>query len=178
MIKNFIIAVLATAVVVGSVMWGTRPAPPAGAIAGPDIPSSYLKWGVGNGVRIWPVSQPLTKATTTPCAMQSPSATSTLMEAGVKLDVASTSATVWTIAQAATAYATTTNLGTDYAVGASKQAFIQASSTPAAGAATVFAPNTYVVVGAAAGITAGDTAGTGFVPSGTCQAIFVSYPTY
>ena len=50
----------------------------------------------------------LTKATSTPVAIKSPSATSTLVFAGCRVDVASsTVATRWDVARAANAFATT-----------------------------------------------------------------------
>lgn len=145
-----------------------------GALAGPDIPSPYLMWG---NVREYRGGQALTQATTTPCAIQSPAATSTLVELGVKVDVASsTVSTRWDIAKATTAFATTTAIGTLQNIPAGAQAFFHASTSPAAGAVEVFAPNTWVVIGVRDGITPG-TAGTGFVPVGRCQASFIEYPT-
>ena len=144
-----------------------------GALAGPDIPSPYLNWG---GMRQWNNGLSFTQATTTPCAIQSPAATSTLVEAGVRVDVASTTATRWDIAKAANAFATTTAIGSMQNIAADGQAFFHASTSPGAGAVEVFAPNTFLVIGVRGGITPG-TAGTGFVPSGRCQATFIEYPT-
>lgn len=148
-----------------------------GAVTSPDMPFFYLHWGAGNGVQVFPTGRKLATATTTPCSIQSPSATSTLQSAGLKLDVASTSATTWSLYNSATPYLTTTAINTGYVVSASAQGFIQASTSPAALAATVFAPNTYAVWSETGGITGGDTLGTGFVPSGACQATFENYPT-
>lgn len=148
-----------------------------GSSTGPDSPSPYQKYGGGYGVRTWKYGYALTQATTTPCAFLSPAATSTLLSAGLKLDVASTSATVWTFAQATSAYATTTAIGTDYAVAASAKAFVQASTSPAALARTVFAPNTYLVIGVRGGDSNGDTSPDGLIPSGSCNATFEEYPS-
>lgn len=129
---------------------------------------SYHCWA---GVCHFYGSASLKAATTTPCAIQAPAATSTLSATGIRLDVSSSTATVWDIAKASTAYATTTALGTAYTVSGGAQAFVQASTSP--GANTVLAPSSWVVFGARQGITAGD-AGTGFVPSGTCFASFTA----
>lgn len=107
-----------------------------------------------------------TAATTTPWALQSPSATSTLIAAWCRVDVSSTTASTLTIARAATPYATTTLLGR-YGIAANAQATVVASSTPTAGEATTFSPNTYLVVGMAGGI------GT-FSPSGSCGALWAT----
>lgn len=144
-----------------------------GSLAGPDIPSPYLNWG---GVRQYNGGMALRQATTTVCAIQSPVSTSTLVEAGVRFDVSSSTATIVDIAKANTAFATTTAIGTAYNIGASGQGFIHASTSPSAGAVEVFAPNQWVVVGIRQAISAGDTAGTGFVPTGRCQASFIEYP--
>lgn len=144
-----------------------------GSLAGPDIPSPYLKWGGGIGLVVRPTGVALTTATTTPCAIQSPAATSTLEVAGIRLDVSSSTATTWTIARATTAFATTTQIGTNYTVAANTQAFINASTSPAAGAPEVFPPNNWLVFSETGGITSGDS-GTGFVPSGECSAQWVN----
>jgi hypothetical protein len=174
MINGKIILVLLAAVIVAmGAFVGVKSIPhPLGALSTPDFPTSY--YGVG-GVRVWKYAVPLTQATTTPCNIQSPAATSTLGAAGIQITVSSSTATTWTIAKSTTPNATTTAIGTDYAVSASASAFIQASSSPAAAAVTVLAPNTWIVFGAKGGITSGDTVGTGFVPTGTCHATFEAY---
>lgn len=140
-----------------------------GALTGPDIPSPYLQWG---GVRSWQGRMTLTQATTTVCAIQSPASTSTLQNFSVKVDFASSTATVWDIAKASTAFATTTAIGSAYGIVASSGGFINASTSPAAGAATVFGPSQYVVVGVRHAVVG---AGTLFVPTGTCQATWTEH---
>lgn len=110
-----------------------------------------------------------TAATTTPCAIQSPAATSTLVMASALFTVSSTTASTVTIAKAATAFATTTVLGNAIAVGANAQATIVATSTTANQLAQdfVFAPSQWVVIGMAGNI------GT-FSPSGQCSAFFAT----
>lgn len=145
-----------------------------GALAGPDIPSPYLNWG---GVRTYNAGISPTQATTTICAIQSPAATSTLTYASVKLDVSSSTATILDLAKGTTAFATTTAIGSTYAVAADAQAFVLASTSPGAGAVTVFAPNQWFVVGVRGGVTPGSN-GAGFVPTGRCQATFVESPSF
>lgn len=109
----------------------------------------------------------LTQASTTICAIQSPVSTSTLQAANIKLDTSSSTASVITIAKASTAFATTTTIGSQYTVSANAQAFIQASTSPAAGAVTVFGPNQWLVVGMQGGT------GT-FSSVGSCAAEWIS----
>lgn len=140
---------------------------PLGALAGPDIPSPYLRWG---DVAVFKAAQPMATATTTVCALQSPAATSTLLVASAKFDVSTSTATNITLAKAATAFATTTDLGTQ-PLGANAQAsfVITATSTPGGAAwdisdtATTFAPSTWFTVGVKGG------KGT-VSPEGTCTA--------
>ncbi len=125
-------------------------------------------------VRAYAGRQELRQASTTICAIQSPAATSTLRFANVKVNIGSSTALILDIAQATTQYATTTKIGTTYNIAAGAQAFVQASTSPAAGATTVFAPLTWLVVKAQGGVTAGDFAtaagSAGFVPTGSCTA--------
>jgi hypothetical protein len=148
-----------------------------GAVSGPD---SSFPCESHNGVTTCFAQQKLRQATTTVCAFKSPAATSTLMTgSGVKFSVSSSSAITVNLAKAATPFATTTSLGVA-ALAAGAQGTFSASTTPnglPAGNtivdnAWVFAPNTFFVVGVQAGVTSGDTAGTGFVPEGSCSVIW------
>ena len=136
-----------------------------GAIPGVEV--SGPSWSV-NGVRSEYASSRLRQATTTVCALRSPSATSTLMHASITLDTSSTTATTVTLAKATTAYATTT-LVTSAAVNANAQATIIATSTANTVSALgtintrVFAPNNYLVVGMQGGVGS-------FSPVGSCNA--------
>lgn len=134
-----------------------------GAMSGPDIASPYFSFG---GVRHWGARiETLNTATTTVCALQSPAATSTLLEGSIKLTTSSTTASRITLARAATAFATTTLLGSvDVAAGA--QASLVASSTPTTQGADVFPPSTYFVVGMQGNV------GT-FSPVGSCNATWL-----
>lgn len=164
--------IVALAVSAGTLFLVTPEAAPVVVGSGGAI--SNVNYYSAAGVTTYYGSAGLKSATSTPCAIQSPAATSTLMAAGLRLDNASSTATIWVIAKGTTPFATTTAFGTEYTVGASGQAFIQASTSPTAGAATVLAPNTYIVFGARAAITAGDTGGLGFVPVGQCSAEFLT----
>ncbi len=107
----------------------------------------------------------LNQATTTICAIKSPSATSTLaLNSGVSIRTSSTTASRVTLAKATTAFATTTLLGVAD-ISANAQDTVLASTTVTNLETSVFAPNTWFVVGMAGGI------GT-FSPVGNCQATF------
>lgn len=137
-----------------------------GAVSSPDINSPYFSFG---GVRQWAGrTDSLTQATTTICAIQSPAATSTLAYGTIKLTVSSTTASTITLAKAATAYATTTSLGT-WEAAANSQGTAVSLRTAAGGEDLdeTFGPNQWFVVGMAGGN------GT-FSPTGTCQAVWIS----
>lgn len=180
LIKNIVIVLIAVVVSVGGSILFVHPSTDGktvtlGSAATPDLPFSYLKWGAGTGVQTWPIAVNFTQNASSTCNIQSPNATTTLNSFGVEIDNASSTATIWEIGQSATPNATTTLIGTKTTLAASLQYFIQASTTPTAGAVTVFAPNTWLVVKAGGGITAGDAAAGGFVPTGTCGAVFQAY---
>jgi hypothetical protein len=113
-----------------------------------------------NGVTGIFKTQSFTSATTTPCAIKSPSATSTLISANATFTVSSTSASRVTMARSASPNATTTSLG-ESVFSANEQGTVIASTT----GSHIFAPNTYFVVGMKGG------SGT-FSPSGKCSAIW------
>lgn len=132
----------------------------AGAVSSPDIMSPYFSFG---GVKHWAGrTDSLTQATTTVCAIQSPTATSTIAWASALFTVSSTSATTVTLATSTTPYATTTLL-TSTSIAANAQGYINFQGA----SSNVMAPNTWVVVGMAGG--------TGnFSPTGTCQVEFMA----
>jgi hypothetical protein len=150
--------------VVGLIAYLNAPTPttqqaPVGAVSSPDISSRYFSYG---GVRHWAAkTTSLTQATTTVCALQSPSATSTLqLGSGIRFDVSSTTASVVKLAKASVPFdVSSTQLGAAN-VGANQQATIVASSTSDN---LVFGPNQYLIVQMSGGT------GT-FSPSGNCQA--------
>lgn len=133
-----------------------------GSVASPDIQSPYISVG---GQRMWRQKADLSTGTTTVCAIQAPSGTSSLKFWSISETTSSTSASVITIAKATTAFATTTLLGSQLAVSANAQAMFVGSTTAAqqASGADVFAPNTWLVFG--------QQGGTGtFSPVGQCTA--------
>lgn len=136
-----------------------------GAVASPDIQSPYFSFG---GVRFWGgKTESLTAATTTVCAIQSPAATSTLVNASIYFNVSSTTASVVTLAKSATAFATTTSLGT-LGLAANAQGGAVATTT----SAQVWGPNQWFVVGMQGG-----PSGQTFSPTGTCQATWMQLAT-
>lgn len=169
--KNFILGAL---VVLASVAFGvasmdylntTNPSlvPSLGATPGTDFAENLSQ----GGVQSYKLAKGFTTATTTVCAIKSPSATSTLTFASAKFTTGTTTASTVHLAKAATAFATTTSLGAA-ALAANAQGTFIASSTSSTSALDpffVFAPNTYFVVGMAGGN------GT-FSPVGSCQASF------
>lgn len=113
------------------------------------------------------VTKDLTTSTTTVCAIQSPSATSTLVGGGIRMTTSSTTASTVTIAKATTAFATTTLINSA-SVSANAQATVLAASTTVSSLEQtnrIFAPNTWLVFGMAGGT------GT-FSPVGSCSASF------
>ncbi len=132
-----------------------------GAVSGPDIFSTYLKV---NGVNIAYRKNAMVAATTTPCAVRSPTAaTSTLLSAQVDFTTSSTSAAIIHIAKAATFTATTTLIQQFNTSANTAATFGTASST------LVFSPGEYLVVGMSV-------AGSNntFSPTGTCSATFMT----
>lgn len=161
-----------TSLVIGLGAFFAPPSTPAvdhtyGAATGPDIPSNYFSFG---GFRQWAQSpRSLNQATTTVCAIQSPVATSSLEHASINFAVSSSTATLLTIAKSATAFATTTIIGSQINIAANAQATVVASTTLSAtgadAAAFIFAPSTWVVMSLTGG------SGT-FSPTGSCEAMW------
>lgn len=134
-----------------------------GALTGPDIYSPYLNI---NGVTKFYSSGSFTAATTTPCSLQSPSSTSTLMFAGWQITVGTSTAASIDLGTSTTRYATTTNKVAAKSVAAGAQGY--AVWTPAGGGVddNIMSPSTWVVV---------KTAGSGlsgYTYTGTCEAVF------
>jgi hypothetical protein len=132
-----------------------------GSVTNPDLSSPYFSFG---GVRRWAANVPLTQNASTTCNIQSPAATSTLVAAAVRFSLASTSAEIVEIGRSTGGYATSTLIGSAYRIDAGAQASIIASTSPAAGDALLFSPNTYFVVKMGGS--------TGNVPTGACHAVF------
>lgn len=134
-----------------------------GAISSPDIQSNWIKVG---GVQLFAGHQTMRTATNTPCAIQGPSSTSTLMFFSAQEDVSSTTASFVEIAKSATAFATTTSLG-KLSIDANAQVYVTASTTAGqSGQANVFAPNQWAVMK--------QTGGNGTMsPTGYCNAQWI-----
>lgn len=134
-----------------------------GAVGGNTIQAESI---VVNGVETFQYIRSLYAATTTVCAIKSPSATSTLAGGGIRMTTSSTTASTLTIARAATAYATTTTI-LSQAVAAGAQISVPFASTSPSNTYTdrVFAPGTFLVVGMQGGIGS-------FSPVGSCSALF------
>lgn len=138
-----------------------------GAIPGADLLFPQINF---NGVKKEDTRKALTLATTTPCAIKSPSATSTIASASLMVTTASSTATTWTVARATTAFATTTPLTTAFSLSSAVQGsmtYFASSTVPTIDSTSVVAPNTYLVWGVA-GVAP---AGTGL--GGVCSAEFV-----
>ncbi len=135
----------------------------AGARPGPDTDSQCT---TQNGLQTCQTRRPLTLATTTPCAIKSPSATSTLVESGVIITTASSTATTWVMAKATTPFATTTYLDL-FSLSSGVQGALQSSATTTGiDIKQTFAPNTWFVVSKS-----GDTPA-GVLLAGQCSATF------
>lgn len=136
---------------------------PVGALSGPDIASRYLRWG---GVAQHNYSTTyFTAATTTPIAIQSPAATSTLLiGSGCRFDHASTTAKAVRFSKGATQYATTTYL---FGANVAANAYATIVATTSLDA-FVFEPNSWFV-GSLVGGTGVDS------PSGVCNLRFVTF---
>jgi hypothetical protein len=200
-LKNVITPVIVGAAIVLGVTWITKPKPvpptpvvvnvpesnkPLGSVVGPDITSPFVSI---NGVTTYYNRKALivgttyntgntttVNGTTTPCAIKSPGATSTLVFASYLDNSATATAKLLTIAKAANAFATTTRIGNRVRIGGNEQATVFASTTSNTThpdpSVFVFEPNYYLVFGleANAAVTVGQPS---YSPSGTCTGNFV-----
>lgn len=149
-------------------------APRLGSLTSPDITSPYMSV---NGITSWYARIDLTNAvaaTTSPCFIQTPNATTTLENSDLNVKTSSTTATTWFLVNASTRtvfVGATTSVASSFSLasGAVGSFTYSATSTNANGIADhgIFAPNTYLawyMIGSAAADT------TKF--NGTCQAKF------
>ena len=138
-----------------------------GASAGPD---RFSQCEGRNGIQQCFTRDVLRTATTTACAIKSPTATSTLVRATLKVTTATSTATTWTVAKAATAFATTTVLRGDLSLGSGVLGTMSFVATSSVGVADVafFEPNQYLVWGIAGVDRPSDTTKL----NGNCQATF------
>ena len=106
-LKSSVIGLVLLALVGGVLYFGTQKQDnPVGAQSANLTDGSCLSQ---NGAHICMYTQRIHQATTTPCSFPAPAASSTV-QVNVRVDTASSSATTWDVAQASTAYATTTNI--------------------------------------------------------------------
>lgn len=135
-----------------------------GASSGPDqVGSDHYSW---NGVVIYPSNFKAVNATTTLCAVKSPSATTTLTKFSINFptSISTTSAPTVYLARASSPYASTTNLTTyTFAQGASGT--VVATSSIQTGGYNVVPPSTWMTVSASGQAAFYD-------PQATCQAEF------
>ena len=134
-----------------------------GALAGPDISSTYMSF---NGNRYEYRKMAMASATTTICAMRAPAATSTLEVASFQITTGTSTAATIDLATSTTAFATTTNLITAKSISSGAQGY--AYWHPVGGSINdaTLAPSEWVVVK-----TAGAGLG-GYTYGGNCQAVF------
>lgn len=167
--KSQWVALIAVAIIAVGGFFFPRTSQPFGSVqSGVDVTTtSFTTLSSANGISNGGIfttavrSAALTQATTTPCAIQGPNATSTVASASLLLTVSSSTASVITIATGANAFATTTLLGSgSIAANAMGTIFAAGTSTQA-----VLAPSQWVVFGMSGGI------GT-FSPTGVCEATF------
>ena len=116
---------------------------PGNELQGPEF--------IVNGVIHRYASKKASTATTTICALQAPSSTSTLVFSSISGTASSTGAVYLTMSQSATAFATTTLIGSEFLTTASAEHTIVGSTTVAAAGANegvhIFAPNSWLVFG-------------------------------
>ena len=177
--KNLTIGLVAVLVIVlgvaflkpSNVIVQQGPQDPIGAVSGPD--RSY-PCESSNGVGKCFEKQSLALATTTVCAIKSPSATSTLVSANVGFTTSTTTKTVVTLAKGTTAYSTSSAVFSQTDVAINSRAYLQYRDQTASSTDSVFGPSTYFVVGIQGGSGAGSAIGHSqtFSNSGACNATF------
>lgn len=116
---------------------------PLGAVSGPDISSPYL---TVNGQRRWFFRDGFKLGTSTPCAFQSPGATSSLVFFGMNQTTATSVAVTWTVATSTHSNGTTSRLYEKTWAANNLFSIAQTGSTTAAGQQSlVLGPTDWVV---------------------------------
>ncbi len=135
---------------------------------GADFSTNWYRFG---GVEHSAGAMTMKTATSTICRIQGPSATSTLIFAAVDFKTGTTTASIVDIAKSTNAlsYATTTKIGSTYAMAANIMGTIIASTTPTLGA-TTFNPNDWLVVKMVSDTTASADL---LAPTGFCKAEWI-----
>jgi hypothetical protein len=144
-----------------------------GALTGPDIPYGYLCWG---GVCEYRTARSISSATTTPCSIQSPNATSTIEFASFNITTATSSVLAMDLATSTNAFASTTVLHSYTAIASAKGVWTFVASTTSTLLALdsekiVLPPKTWLVWKGAAATTYPY-----FTVVGGCQAGFRAMP--
>lgn len=123
-------------------------APQLGALSGPDLPYDHISVG---GVARYSLRRELATATTTPCRIQAPSSTSTLVSTSLMITTATSTQTLWTAATTtnALAFATTTKLNDYILLSGTQGSFLKnaTSSSTTDGKGLMMEPNAWVVWG-------------------------------
>lgn len=133
--------------------------PKAGAITGPDSYNDYYNF---NGQVYYPRVVALSRATTTPCVVKSPSATTTILRIAFNVTTPTSSAATLTIATSTLSSATTSLIAVlSLAAGAQGTPHWDPGNNNA-----LVAPNTYVTIGAS-GVSQG-----GYTFGGSCSVMF------
>lgn len=138
-----------------------------GAVTGPD---SYFQTETHNGVRYDFVRQALIPASSTLCAIKTPSASSTIVSATANIASGNTYANDYQLGWGLTAGATTTNLARlTLAAGASNAAIATTTLTSSIGGGVdgVVPPNTYINFRVST-----SSASATFIPVGACNVTF------
>lgn len=138
---------------------GPRGTSTLGAVSGPD---SFFPCESHDGVKRCFTKKALSTATTTVCSIKT-TATSTLVSGGAMFTTSSSTASVVVLSKGALATASTTQIGTNFAIAANAQGTLFASTT-----ALVFSPGDWFNVTMSGGT------GT-FSPTGYCQATFETF---
>ncbi len=139
----------------------------AGALSGPDIDSTYLSW---NGLVTHNRSSAFQQATTTLCALRSPTnATSTLVLGSIQFNTGTSTTILVEIAKNSNLTSTSTTLLNSVLFPTGRGTILASTSVPyvLADPITVFSPGQYLV------FKYGGVVGTNTVLAGNCKAQFV-----
>lgn len=149
--KSWLVGIVLVALIAGetglALKHHSSVTPPVGAVTGPD---SFFDCETHNGIQRCFTRKGLVGATTTPCAIKSPAATSTLIISELRINVGTSTATTWTAATSTTAFATTTLFVPTISLASGAQGTMTAATTTLSNNPdNVFKPNTWLVWGVA-----------------------------
>lgn len=142
-----------------------------GSVTGPDLYSPYQ--GV-NDVKTYTIRQRMLAATTTPCSIKAPTASTTLMWWGYQIYSGTSTAATAVLATSTTPYATTTALTANWGISASApdMGMYISSTTAASLRSRIFRGVEYLNLGLSGAAGSGTT--NGFTYGGYCSAQFIS----